>query len=275
MTESQPQTGFLDVQGAPLYYEVAGAGHALLLMHAGIADNSMWDNQFKTFAMQYKVIRYDLRGFGKSSIPAGNFADHEDVYLLLKHLGITQAHIIGNSFGGLVTLDFALAHPEMVTSLVLVAPSVSGREESSTEVLRFAEEEETLLERGDLAGATELNVRTWVVGLRRTPDQVDPLVRQRIFDMQYHAFTVPIPEEAEKLSLEPPAITRLSELHIPTLLMVGEYDIPDKHEIIKQLAREIPLARQVVIPDAAHIVNMEQPVAFNRIVLEFLKNCPT
>jgi pimeloyl-ACP methyl ester carboxylesterase len=152
---------------------------------------------------------------------------------------------------------------------------VSGREESSTEVLRFAEEEETLLERGDLAGATELNVRTWVVGLRRTPDQVDPLVRQRIYDMQYHAFTVPIPEEAEKLSLEPPAITRLSELHIPTLLIVGEYDIPDKHEIIKQLAREIPLARIVVIPDAAHIVNMEQPVAFNRIVLEFLKNCPT
>ena len=84
-----------------------------------------------------------------------------------------------------------------------------------------------------------------------------------------------IPDEAEKLSLEPPAITRLSEFHIPTLLIVGEYDIPDKHEIIKQLAIEIPQAQQVVIPDAAHIVNMEQPAEFNRIVLEFLKKSPT
>ena len=275
MTEAHPQTGFLDVQGAPLYYEVAGTGHPLLLMHAGIADCHMWDDQFQTYALQYQVIRYDLRGFGKSSVPAGKFADHEDATALLKYLGVTRAHIIGNSFGGLVALDFALAHPEMVTSLVLVAPSVSGREETSTDVLRFAEEEEAFLERGDLAGATELNVRTWVVGLRRTPDQVDPLVRQRIYDMQYHAFTVPIPDEAEKLSLEPPAITRLSELQIPTLLMVGEYDIPDKLELINQLAVEIPQAQQVHIPDAAHIVNMEQPAEFNRIVLEFLKNCPT
>jgi pimeloyl-ACP methyl ester carboxylesterase len=274
MTEAQAHTGFLDVQGAPLYFEVAGTGHDLLLMHAGIADSRMWDDQFQIFALQYRVIRYDLRGFGRSVIPTGKFADHEDVTALLKYLGVTQTHIIGNSFGGLVALDFALAYPEMVTSLVLVAPSVNGREETSTDILHFAEEEEALLERGDLAGAAELNVNTWVVGLRRTPDQVDPIVRQRIYDMQYHAFTVPIPDEAEKLSLEPPAITRLSEIQIPTLLIIGEYDIPDKHELIKQLAVEIPQAQQFVIPDAAHIVNMEQPAEFNRIVLEFLKNCP-
>jgi 3-oxoadipate enol-lactonase len=275
MTEVQPQTGFLDVQGAPLYYEVAGTGHPLLLIHAGVADSRMWDNQFQTFALQYQVIRYDLRGFGKSSVPAGKFADHEDVNALLKYLCIAQAHIIGNSFGGLVALDFALAHPEMVTSLVLAAPSVSGHEESSTDVLRFAEEEEAILERGDLADAAELNVLTWVVGLRRTPEQVDPLVRQRIYDMQYHVFTIPVPDEAEKLSLEPPAITLLAEIQVPTLLIVGEYDIPDKHELIKQLAVEISQAQQVVIPNAAHIVNMEQPAVFNRVVLEFLNNCPT
>jgi len=275
MTEAQPQTGFLDVQGAPLYYEVAGIGHPLLLIHAGVADSSMWDDQFQTFALHYRVIRYDLRGFGRSVIPDGPFAHHEDTFALLQHLGIKQTHIIAISFGGLVALDFALAHLEMVTSLVLGAPDVSGRESSSTDVHRFAEKEEALLERGDLAGAAELNVVTWVVGLRRTPDQVDPIVRQRIYDMQYHAFTVPMPDKAENLSLEPPAITRLAEIHIPTLLIVGEYDIPDTHELVKQLAVEIPQAQQVIIPDAAHIVNMEQSAEFNRIVLEFLKNCPT
>src|SRR5712691_3894667 len=102
MTGAQAQTGYLDVQGAPLYYEVAGTGHPLLLIHAGVADSRMWDDQFQTFASQYQVIRYDLRGFGKSSVPARKFANHEDVTALYKYLGITRAHIIGNSFGGLV-----------------------------------------------------------------------------------------------------------------------------------------------------------------------------
>jgi 3-oxoadipate enol-lactonase len=275
MTDFQQQTGFLDTQGALLYYEVAGSGHPLLLIHAGIADSRMWDDQFQTFAQQYMVVRYDLRGFGKSVVPAGPFANHEDITALFEHLGIKQAHVIGISFGGLIALDFTLAHPEMVTSLLLGAPSVSGRELSSTDVRRFEEEEEALLEQSDLEGAAELNVRTWVVGLRRTPDQVDPIVRQRIYEMQYHAFTVPIPNEAEMLTLEPPAITRLAEIHVPTLLIVGEYDIPDKHELVKQLATEIPQAQQVVIATAAHIVNMEQPTEFNRIVLDFFRDRPS
>ena len=92
--------------------------------------------------------------------------------------------------------------------------------------------------------------------------------------MQYHAFTVPIPDESEELSLEPPAITRLAEILVPTLLIVGEYDIPDKIELVGQVAEEIALARQIVIPDAAHIVNMEQPAEFNRVVLDFLAHIP-
>ena len=275
MTELQPQTGFLDIQGAPLYYEVAGTGHPLLLIHAGITDSRMWDEQLQSFAQQYRVIRYDIRGYGKSTIPAGKFANHEDVTALFEHLGIKLAHVIGISFGGLIALDFTLAHPDQVTSLVLGAPDVSGSESSSADVSRFAEEEEALLERGDLNSATNLNLRMWLDVPRRTPDQVDPTVRQRIYEMQYHAFTVPIPDEAEVISLEPPAITRLAEIHVPTLLIVGEYDIPDTHELVKQLAVEIPQAQQVVIPDAAHIVNMEQSAEFNRVVLEFLKNCPT
>ncbi|TMF48813.1 MAG: alpha/beta hydrolase [Chloroflexi bacterium] len=266
---AQSQSGFLQAQGAPLYYEVAGQGHPLLLIHAGIADSRMWDQQFDTFARQYRVIRFDLRGFGQSTVPAGAFANHEDPAALLAFLGIEKAHVVALSFGGKVALDFVLTYPEKVTSLVLVAPSVGG-EEPSAEIEQFAREEEALLEQGDLVAAAELNVRTWVVGPGRTTDQVDPAVRQRVYDMQYHAFTVPIPDTTEVISPEPQAITRLADIRVPALLMIGDYDLPTKQRQVERLAAEIPQAQSVVIPGAAHMVNMEQPEEFNRVVLDFL-----
>jgi len=263
------ETGFLPVQGAPLYYEVTGQGQPLLLIHAGVADSRMWDEQFEVFARQYRVVRYDLRGFGQSSFPAGAFANYADPAALLDFLNIKQAHVIGISFGGKIALDFTLAYPERVLSLVLVAPSVGGHKPAA-EVLRFGEEEDALLERGDLAGATELNLRMWVDGPRRTAEQVDAAVRQKVREMQDHAFTVAIPDEVEELSLNPPAITRLAEVHVPTLLIVGDYDIPDKLALTQKLAAEIPNARQVIIPGVAHMVSMEKPEEFNRVVLDFL-----
>jgi pimeloyl-ACP methyl ester carboxylesterase len=264
------QVGFLNTQGAPLYYEVAGQGDAILFIHAGIADSRMWDEQCSVFAPRYQTIRYDIRGFGQSQIPANPFAYHVDPANLLRFLKIEKAHVIGNSFGGKIAIDFALTYPELVASLTLVAPSVGGTT-PSPEVQQFAEKEEALLAKGDLEAATELNLRTWVDGPRRMPEQVSPTVRQRIYDMQYHAFTIPVPEGAEEIELQPPAITRLAELHKPTLIIVGEYDLPDKLLLAQELAKQLPDAQQVVLPDAAHVVSMEQPELFNQHVLAFLQ----
>ena len=114
--------------------------------------------------------------------------------------------------------------------------------------------------------------RMWVDGPKRTPEQVDPTVRRRVHDMQYHAFTIPIPEAAEEIELQPPAITRLEEVSVPTLVMVGDYDTPDKLAMAQKLAGEIPGAQQVVIPGVAHMVNMEKPEEFNRVVLDFVSD---
>lgn len=263
------QTGFLDIQGAPLYYEETTQGDPLLLLHAGIADSRMWDDQVPVFAQHYRVIRFDLRGFGRSSIPAGSFASYKDPALLLDTLGIEKTHVIGVSFGGKVALDFALAYPEKVASLVLVASGVGGRK-APPEVQRFNEEEEALLEQGDLEGATELNLRMWVDGPCRSPQQVDPAVRQRVREMQYHALTIPMPETTEDIPLTPPAIMRLAELRMPTLLIVGDRDILDFIELTRQLAAEIPQAQLATIPGVAHLPNMEKPEEFNNIVLDFL-----
>lgn len=269
MAELHSQTGFLQAQGAPLYYDVAGQGYPLLLIHAGVADSRMWDEQFPVFAQNYRTIRYDLRGYGKSQFPAEHFTSHEDPVELLKFLNIQQAHVIGISFGSEIALDFTLTHPEMVASLVIVAPSVGGTR-SSEQVQRFIEAEDAALERGDLEAATELNLRLWVDGPERTPEQVNPLVRKRVHDMQYHAFTVPVPDGIEDLSLRPPAIARLSEIQVPTLVLVGDYDLPDKQALAQQLVDQIPHAQQIVIPGVAHMVNMEQPEQFNQLVLAFL-----
>jgi 3-oxoadipate enol-lactonase len=263
------ETGFLGPKGAQLYYEVAGTGHPLLLIHAGVADSRMWDDQFELFAQHYRVIRYDLRGFGQSEVPAGQFSNSEDIVNLLRFLQVQKASIIGISFGSQIALDFALTYPDMVDGLVLGAPSVGGYP-SSEDVQRFNEEEDAAFTRGDLAAATEINLRMWVDGPKRTPEQVNPDVRERVRIMQHHAFTVPYPENAEEVSLTPPAITRLAELHIPTLIIIGDYDIPSKIAVTDYLATTIPGAQKVIIPGVAHMVSMEQPEVFNRAVLAFL-----
>ena len=263
------ETGFLGAEGAKLYYEVAGGGHPLLLIHAGVADSRMWDDQFALFAQQYRVIRYDLRGFGKSEIPAGQFSNEEDIVNLLHFLQVQKTFIIGISFGGKVALDFALSYPDMADALILGAPSVGGYPRSE-DVQRFGIEENAAIERGDLAAATEINLRMWVDGPQRTPEQVNPEVRERVRIMQHHAFTVPVPEGADELDPTPPAITRLAEIHAPTLIIIGDYDIPDKLTLAEQLTKEISGARKVIIPGVAHMVSMEQPAIFNRSVLDFL-----
>jgi 3-oxoadipate enol-lactonase len=269
VTEQTSTAGFADIDGARIYYEIAGDGHPLLLLHAGVADSRMWDDQWHPFARRYRAIRYDLPGFGQSRLPDGPYAAHEEPAGLLRSLGVGQAHVVGVSWGGRIALDFTLAHPEMVSALVLVCPSVSGQDPAEA-VRRFGAEEEALLERGDLAAATELNVRMWVDGPRRTPDQVEHSVRERVREMQYHAFTVPMPEHVEAIELEPPAIERLGEIRVPTLVVVGDHDIEEKLAMVDRLAAEIPGARKVVFPGAAHMVTMEQPTDFNRTVLDFL-----
>jgi 3-oxoadipate enol-lactonase len=260
---------FAEIDGAQIYYEVAGAGHPLLLIHAGVADSRMWDDQWALFAQHYRVIRLDMPGYGQSQVPGRPFAIHAQVAQLLTLLGAERAHVVGVSWGGRVALDFALAYPEMLDALVLVCPSVSG-EEPSEDVQRFGEEEERLLELGDLDAASELNVRMWVDGPHRGPDQVDPSVRDRVRMMQRLAFTIPEPEGAALIRLDPPAIGRLAEVRSRTLVVVGDLDIDEKVAMAKRVASEIPGAQLITFHGTAHMLTMERPEEFGRAVLDFL-----
>jgi len=267
-TTAQPVSGFAEVNGAQLYYEEAGNGHPLLLIHGGLVHGGMWDDQFEAFAQHFQVIRFDLRGFGRSSLPAGEYAFHRDVRGLLDTLNVGQAHIVGLSMGGKIAIDFTLAYPERVSALIPVSSALSGYQFSENTIRRIVEADD-LLEAGDIAAGVELENRLWVDGPARTPEMVDPAVRERVRAMNTVNYQRAADQSIE-LDLEPPAIDRLSEIDVPTRVVAGDQDVPDILAIAELLQRGIGGARLAIIPNTAHQLNMERPDEFNRIVLDFL-----
>lgn len=268
--------GAADIDGARLSYAIAGSGPAVVLVHAGICDMRMWDPQVEPLlAAGRRVVRYDLRGYGSSTLPPGRFSHVGDLRGLLDVLEIQSAAVVGVSVGGRISLELALVHPELVEALVLVGPGLREWEWSDA-VRRFGEEEEALVDRGEVDAAVELNLRMWVDGPERAPSEVDPEVRERVRQMQRRAFEIDLaafeqePHPGPEDPLEPPASARLAEVSAPTLVLVGEKDQPDILRIADVLTDGIPGARKVEIPDTAHVPSMEKPDEFNRLLLEFL-----
>jgi 2-hydroxy-6-oxonona-2,4-dienedioate hydrolase len=264
-----PEGSFAEVDGASLYYEVAGLGEPLVLVHAGIADRRMWDEQLGAFAERHKVIRYDMRGFGRSETPEGApFSHQDDLRGLLDSLHIERAGFVGCSIGAKIVLDFTLDQPGRARALVLVCPAVSGFE-SDEEPPDEWEELVKADEAGDLERVSELEVRIWADGPYRGPEQVDPTVRDLVWEMNLIA----LQNEAdlgEERPVDPPAVERLAEIRFPVLVVAGERDRPEVNARADLLTRSIPHAQKVVVAETAHVPNMEKPEEFNRVVLEFL-----
>jgi 3-oxoadipate enol-lactonase len=253
-----------------LHREVAGDGPAVALLHSTVCDSRMWDAEFAALAERYRVLRYDFRGFGRSPLPPGPWSSVDDLRGLLDEEGMERVALVGLSGGAATALDFALAEPGRVRGLVLAAPAIGGLDWSE-EVRRFGAEEDDLLDAGDLDAAVELNLRMWVDGPRRGPDAVDPGVRAKVGEMQRHAFEVQLASEpGEHRRLQPPAVERLEEVAVPTLVVVGDADVADVLERAELLASRIPAARKVVLPDVAHMVNLERSEEFLRLVRDFL-----
>ncbi len=264
------ETDKADVNGAMLYYEVAGEGEPLVLVHAGIADSGMWDGQVEAFARRYRVIRYDLRGFGKTGAVEGPYSHHEDLRGLLDALGIEQAHLVGCSMGGGAVLDFALRYPERVGALVLVGAAVSGFE-GDFEPPEQWDELVAADEAGDLERISELEVRIWVDGPGRRPEDVDASVRALVREMNLIALQNEASGIGEELPPDPLAVDRLSEVRAPALILVGDADQRRTLAAADLLADGLPNARRVVMTGAAHLPNMERPEEFNRMVLDYLE----
>jgi 3-oxoadipate enol-lactonase len=266
------RSGLAEVKGGQLYYEIAGDGPPMLLVHGGLADRHLWDDQIKALADHYEVIRYDQRGFGDSSPAAGELCFYENIGGVLDALNIREAIIVGLSLGGRAALDFTLAYPERVRALVLSGTGMSGYRFSAETGGRIEAADE-LLESGDIPGGVELELRLWIDGRDRRPEDVPNRTRERTREMMVRNYQRDAETDMSSVSLrelDPPAAGRLSELRVPTLVIIGDRDVPDMHEIADRLSESSPAVTRTIIRNAAHHANMEHPEEFNRLVLDFL-----
>lgn len=265
------EMGYAEINGARMYYETAGAGAVVVLLHAGIADQRMWDAQFEALAERYRAIRYDLRGYGQTEAPAMSYAHHEDLRALLDHLGVERAALIGCSNGGRVALNFALSYPARTSALVMVCSSPGGFKYEG-EAPPLWEQIVAAFEAGDLERTSELETELWAVGRYRPPDQVDAGIRDLVKAMNLIALQKEVAGVGEEQDFAPSAVERLGEIVAPMLIVIGEVDSPAIHEAGKLMMAQIAGARSVVIPDTAHLPNMERPDEFNRATLDFLRD---
>jgi 3-oxoadipate enol-lactonase len=252
----------VDVPDGRLVGEEAGAGPAVVLIHGFSFDQSMWDPQFSVLARHYRVIRYDLRGFGQSGPPAAGRGHVEDLLCLLDALDIGQAHLVGLSLGANIALATASLHPGRVRSIVLASPGLPGHVWTRP---RPPDEAASVARRDGIEAAK----RWWLAHeIFRSADAY-PEARRCIAEM---VGRFPAHQWGDGPAATPlPSLTGyLRGLRLPTLILNGALDDPGYREIATALLREIPDARRCEFPDAGHLLNLEAPDTFNARLLSFL-----
>ncbi|WP_327033791.1 alpha/beta hydrolase [Micromonospora ureilytica] len=261
----------ITVNGASIAYDEAGTGSPVVLLHAGIADRRMWRGQVSALAARHRVIVPDLRGYGDSELPPAPFTHHDDVAGLLDALDLPRASLVGCSFGGAVAIDTALAHPDRVSALALFDTAVSGNEWSD-EANDLWDDLVGEVDPDDFVAGAAGEVRFWVVGPGRQPEDVDPELVAFAQEMDQRALAAELALGAVEVGeLTPPAIGRLGELKIPVLVTAGAADVPDISRLADRIATEVPGAvRLPDVPDAAHLLPLERPEPVNAALLAFL-----
>ncbi|WDZ85538.1 alpha/beta fold hydrolase [Micromonospora cathayae] len=261
----------IEVNGTRLGYDDTGSGTPVVLLHAGIADRRMWWEQVPALATRHRVVNLDLRGYGESELPPASFAHHEDVVGVLDALGIERAALVGCSFGGAVAIDTALAHPDRIAALALLGTAVTGHEWSD-QTNDLWESLVGEVDPEDFAASAAGEVRFWVVGPYRRPEDVDPALLAFAREMDERALAAELALSAvEAIDLDPPAVARLAELRMPVLVTAGAADLPDIGRLADLIAATAPDAVRVPdVPDAAHLLPLERPAPVNAALLDFL-----
>jgi pimeloyl-ACP methyl ester carboxylesterase len=228
----------------------------------------MWEPQLPAFAKHFDVVRPDMRGFGRSDLPAGRWSAVGDLLALIDELSLKPAHLVGCSIGAALAIDFALEHGERVSKLVLLGPGING--------INFGErypdlwtEIEAADHAKDFEAVNRAEMRLWLDGPRRHAGYVRQPLRDLFLDMNGKNMGRDW-ASAPNDRLDPPAAGRLHEITAPTLVVVGDEDTPPVFDAVELLMEKIPHAHKAVIHDAAHLPNLEHPHEFNSAVLSFL-----
>jgi len=262
--------GVVEIEGGAISWEAAGEGPAIAFLHPGLWDRRTWDEQFERFSKTYRVVRYDARGYGRSSRPEPGrpYSHVQDLFAVLDAVGADRAALVGCSMGAATAIDAALTDPDRVTALVLAGSGINGdfdlTSEEETELERLDVPVEEAMEAGDPERAQDARLRIWApLG---TDDPAGARIRQIAFD-NLHELTM---DESARRDIAPSAIDRLEAIASPTLVLPADHDPLAYRRVSAILAERIPNARLVQIPETDHVVNMRRPAEFDRVVLGFL-----
>lgn len=266
---SQSSRGLVPTNGTKLYYEVAGAGAPVVLLHGGWLNSSQWDDQFVQLAKNYRVLRYDLRGYGRSALgqPDSAYTHYQDLAFLLNHVGMERPHLVGVSAGAQAAIDFALNYPTAVASLVLGASPLGGLDLGR----EFTEGMSGVTAAGAADDLRQLQERVWSFAPFRVASTM-PAVRRRLDEMilRQNTWQGQRPGAPRARRPDTPPATRLGEIRVPTLVVVGDGEMPALRHEADHLVKNIRGARLEVIKGAGHFPNLEQPRRFNDLVAKWL-----
>ena len=255
---------------ARIAYESAGEGRPVVFIHAGIADRRMWRAQLAEVPAGFRYVSLDLRGHGDTNLTEARFSNHEDVLAVMDHLDLDGAVVVGCSMGGGTAFDVALFAPDRVSGLVVIGTGAPGFDVDDYESPQWPEVLKAY-EAGDMGRVAELDAEIWVVGYGRTRDQVDPDAIELIIDMDLQILPTEDRRDELLVPLDPPRGERWAEITQPTLVMVGEHDLPDCRQSAELLAGALSHHDAIVVPGAAHLPSLEQPDEFNRVLVGFLQ----
>jgi len=255
-----------EINGTRMYYEIAGEGDCLCLIHGNTMDTRVWDAQFDFFSKHFRVLRYDLRGCGKSEEPREKYAFDKDLKALLDYLEIEKVAVCGISVGGGIAMQFTLNYPENVYVLIPVAPFVTGYPWPGNAPLLM--KLGAHVRSGEADAAREVwNAMPWFDHVKMLPD-VYAKLSQIVSENSGWFF-----ERGHVVDWgDRPMTARLGEISVPTLILVGEHDSADNHEVVRILAESIENCQRLIVPDSGHMTMMENPDFFNEHVLAFLQS---
>jgi 3-oxoadipate enol-lactonase len=257
------KSGFIVVGNDSIYYESMGSGNVILMIHDGLLHHEVWDDQFSFFGKNFNAIRYDRRDYGKSSPATDSFTHLEDLETLFKELEIDSAILIACSSGGALAIDFTLKHPQRVNGLVLVGAVVGG----------FSYTPHMYNRGGHLPENFENDFERSMYYATDDPYEIysgNTDVKEKAVKMLND---YPRKSFSHQRIVRPeiPAYKRLDEIKAPTLILVGEFDIPDVQAHAGAINAGILNSRRIIIPGSGHLVPMEQPELFNERVMNFIK----
>lgn len=264
------EDGFARADGVSLYYRVSGSGDPLLLIHAANTDTRLWDRSAAALSRRYRVVRYDMRGMGRSESGTGSYTVAGDIDAVLAACGIDSCTVVGASAGGYCALEYALTRAKCVSALVLVSAGLFGVDiPQSAAHQRDSRRLEEAIAGGSVDAMAEVYAQMWLDGPGQASDRVAPGVRALFLDMAQGAFRrrteYRFPEP-----LNPSAALRLREIACPTLVATGELDYEESHAFAALFEREIKGVLRTDLAGVAHLPPLERPEGFVALLEEFV-----